>query len=162
MSTYKTYIKGWPTEPGTYDISEILDVKPGISINLTSSRFVYNEKFPEGKLKSNVIGILLSMKFPTDYVWKGFPTNKELFYNHVLGNYNNSPQYFVDKVLQITDEIFPAEKFSNSVLDMSQVIEHKKSHRIRVRVLAGAICGYYMSKKLNWDFPFVLYLIPII
>jgi len=79
MSTYKTYIKGWPTEPGTYDISEILDVKPGISINLTSSRFVYNEKFPEGKLKSNVIGILLSMKFPTDYVWKGFPTNKELF-----------------------------------------------------------------------------------
>jgi hypothetical protein len=75
MSTYKTYIKGWPTKPGTYDISEILDVKPGISINLTSSRFVYNEKFPEGRLKSNVIGILLSMSFPTDYVWKGFPTD---------------------------------------------------------------------------------------
>ena len=84
-----------------------------------------------------------------DEVLESLPTNKELFYNHVLGNYNNSPQYFVDKVLQITDEVFPAEKYSNSVLDMSQVIEHKKSHRIRVRVLAGAICGYYMSKKLN-------------
>jgi len=71
MSTYQKYIKNFPTKPGTYDISEILDVKPGISINLGPHNFVYNEKFPEGKLKSNVIGILLSMKFPTDYVWKG-------------------------------------------------------------------------------------------
>jgi hypothetical protein len=55
----------WPTEPGTYDISEILlNVKPGISINLEPHDFIYNDKYPEGRLKARVCGVLLSINFP--------------------------------------------------------------------------------------------------
>ena len=82
-------------------------------------------------------------------LFKDLPSSKILFYNYVIDNNKITPNYFVEKILLLTEQIFPANEFSNKVLDLSEIIIHKKSHRIRMRVFAGAICGNYMTNKLN-------------
>ncbi|WP_439636228.1 DNA cytosine methyltransferase [Oceanicaulis sp.] len=68
---------------------------------------------------------------------------------HVLDRYEGSPLWLADQFSAVVDFYLPKQKFSEKLLDLSDMIEHPRATRIRVRVAVGLILADRSAKALN-------------
>jgi len=78
-----------------------------------------------------------------------FKNGADVFANYILESYEKSPLRLFELAKELADCHLPVHAHHNTHIDCTQLFDHPKAHRIKVRVLVG--CLMASMTKATWD-----------
>ena len=82
---------------------------------------------------------------------ENLPENK-ILYGKFLSNVEENPiQLIMDDVKVLVDKYFKKISFHDEYIDLTNVINHHKANKFRLRIGLGSLIAYKIAKALNLD-----------
>ena len=88
------------------------------------------------------------LKALTRYI-ESVPKNSVFYGRHCLSIEEGSTYGVAEEIGELVENEFPKSEFHKKFIDLSALIEHPKSTRVRVRVAIGCFVGRMLSNHLN-------------
>jgi DNA (cytosine-5)-methyltransferase 1 len=77
------------------------------------------------------------------------PSARKVFLAHVLDQYEHSPVWLSEAVAKLANKYFPKDRFHDRLIDASEILDHPKAQRLRVRIVLGMIVGFSLAERFN-------------